>query len=169
MSKWYGSLTNRIEEGCQFAKEITVGMGMTEYLWSDRHAYEVVDVKDQEHVFVRQYRAIRIDNNGMSECQEYKFEHNEDAPIFELEKRKGCWYKVNRYLKSEIMKLAQKRFDNRENDMISLEKEFYWLMGGCNFTEKQWEKFNNGKEIKKYIKWNNISFGVASEYYDYSF
>ena len=53
--KWYGSIDNRIEEGKQFVNEIKVGDGVTEYLWSDRKAYEVVDVKDQKHITIREY------------------------------------------------------------------------------------------------------------------
>lgn len=54
MSKWYGSLQNRLEENRMFCKAIEVGTGVTEYSWSDRHPYEVVEVRDQKHVVVRE-------------------------------------------------------------------------------------------------------------------
>lgn len=74
MAKWYGSVNNRMEEGVTFGdKKPYVGMGATEYLWSDRHAYEVVEVIDDKHVVVRRCDAKRIDNNGMSESQEYAY------------------------------------------------------------------------------------------------
>ena len=44
--KWYGSLNNRIEENRMFTDEIKVGTGVTKYSWSDRDAYEVVEVED---------------------------------------------------------------------------------------------------------------------------
>jgi len=169
MSKWYGNLINRVDEGNQYVPQIEVGTPLTEYMWSDRHAYEVVEVQDQEHIKIRQYKAVRIDDNGMSDCQNYKYEHDEKSPVIELEKRRGCWYKVRRYLKSEIMADVEKRFADKTNDTKNIDTEFKWAMFNCGFTEGQWAKFNEGKEIKKYTKWNNISFGVADEYYDYSF
>ena len=71
--KLYGSLNNRFMENCAGPAVIKEGMGATEYCWSDRHAYEVVKVVDAKHLLVRQYEAERIDSNGMSESQEYKF------------------------------------------------------------------------------------------------
>ena len=77
---WYGSLNNRLEENKQFCETIEVGTGMTEYSYSDRHAYEVIEVTDQKHVKVREYdhkaageccesyENITIDENG---CQNY--------------------------------------------------------------------------------------------------
>ena len=53
--KWYGSIDNRLNENRQFCDKIEVGTGMTEYSWSDSHAYEVTRVKDQKHVWVREY------------------------------------------------------------------------------------------------------------------
>ena len=51
MSKWYGSLTNRLDEGHTFTDEIKVGTGVTEMCYSDRHPYEVVEVIDANVVF----------------------------------------------------------------------------------------------------------------------
>ena len=39
--KLCGSLNNRLEENRMFCDTIEVGTGMTEYLYSDRHAYEL--------------------------------------------------------------------------------------------------------------------------------
>ena len=54
--RWYGSLQNRLEEGCKGLKP-EVGMGATEMMWSDRRAWEVVAVKDDRHVTVRKMKA----------------------------------------------------------------------------------------------------------------
>lgn len=87
----YGSLTNRLMERSG-ARTPKVGMGVTQCLWSDRHAWEVIAVKDERHVTVRQLTAKRIDKNGMSECQEYEFTSDEKNPTYNLYKtKKGKW------------------------------------------------------------------------------
>lgn len=56
----YGSLTNRImESGRQPQPE--VGMGVTECLWSDTHAYFICDVKDDRHITVQRAKVKCID------------------------------------------------------------------------------------------------------------
>lgn len=92
MSKnWYGSLNNRI---CERSKSDapTVGMGVTEFCWSDRHAYEVIEVKDDRHITVRSYKCIRTDNNGMSDCQDYRYESDPNGSTHSLFLTKqGVW------------------------------------------------------------------------------
>lgn len=73
--KWYGSISNRIEEGKTYG-EVFVGMGATEYSWSDTHPFEVVEIIDKKHVVVRKMDYKRIDSNGMSDCQEYEYTSN---------------------------------------------------------------------------------------------
>lgn len=82
-AKWYGSLNNRIDEQIKSPVPL-VGMGATEYCWSDRHAYEIISVKDERHITVRQYTAKRTDNNGMSECQDYEFISNPNGATCDL-------------------------------------------------------------------------------------
>ena len=53
--KLCGSISNRLEENRMFCDVIEVGTGMTEYSYTDRHAYEVVEVVDQKHIKVREY------------------------------------------------------------------------------------------------------------------
>lgn len=72
--RFYGSLQNRLQERTGIKPEI--GMGVTEMCWSDRHPYEVIAIKDDRHITVRALNAKRIDNNGMSECQEYEYTSN---------------------------------------------------------------------------------------------
>lgn len=60
-----------------------VGKGATVLLWTDRHAYEVIEVSnDKKRVVVQQYFPKRIDKNGMSESQEY--EYKELSPVKEV-------------------------------------------------------------------------------------
>ena len=91
MSRWYGSVQNRISEGCaQPTPE--VGMGVTEMLWSDRSPYIIVEVKDERHITVEPLGWKRTDNNGFSEWQEYEYFRREDAPKVRLFKTKeGRW------------------------------------------------------------------------------
>lgn len=169
MSKWYGSVNNRIDEGRKFCKEIKVGTGMTEYLWSDRHPYEVTRVIDQEHVFVRKMDHKRIDHNGMSDWQEYEYISNPNYDEIELMLRRGKWYIVKTFNKEELMKKVDELFANGKAMLRTKEAELLRLCEWSQFTDNQREKFNNGKTIKKYEQWNNISFGVMEYYYDYSF
>ena len=167
--KWYGSVNNRIEEGKQFTPEIKVGTGMTEYMWSDRHAYEVTRVIDQEHLFVRKMNAKRIDHNGMSECQDYEYTSNPNAPEIEIVKRRGKWYIQNNFNKDELMKRIDKAFEEGKSNCKTKECELAYYLIHADLTPKQREAFDNGKTVKKYREWNNISFGVMEEYYDFSF
>lgn len=83
MSRWYGSLQNRLMERGQMPKP-EVGMGATELCWSDRHPYEVVEVIDDRHIVVRPLKWRRIDDNGFSESQEYEYESNPEARTCKL-------------------------------------------------------------------------------------
>ena len=165
----YGSINNRFDEGHKFCKEIKVGTGMTEYMWSDRHPYEVTRVIDQEHVFVRPMDHKRTDSNGMSECQDYEYISNPNYSEIEVMVRRGKWYKVFSYNKEELMKKVDELFANKKEMLRTKEDELKRLCEWSNFTEKQQADFDNGKTIKKYQKWNNISFGVMEYYYDFSF
>jgi hypothetical protein len=74
----FGNLTNRLlEGGNQPVPE--VGMGVTECMWSDRHAYTVVEVYKNKkgvvkEIVVQSDRVIRTDTNGISESQNYRYE-----------------------------------------------------------------------------------------------
>ena len=83
MSRWYGSVSNRIMENTKGLDPV-VGMGVTECLWSDREPYEIIEVKDARHIVVRRLDAKRIDTNGMSECQDYEYASNENNPARNL-------------------------------------------------------------------------------------
>lgn len=51
-----------------------LGMGVTMYGWSDRHSGTIVHVSEnRKEIIVRGDRSVRMDKNGMSECQQYKF------------------------------------------------------------------------------------------------
>ena len=91
MAKWYGSINNRLMESCKGDVPV-VGMGVTECLWSDRHPYEIVEVQDERHITIRPLGYKRIDNNGMSECQEYEYYSLPDNGTIRLYRAKdGRW------------------------------------------------------------------------------
>ena len=89
MARWYGSLQNRLEENKQFGPEIYVGMGMTEYYWSDRNAYEVVEVEDQKHVKVRELGHKLV---GEAFSNDWELFSDESRPVRSLVKRGKYWY-----------------------------------------------------------------------------
>lgn len=149
MKKWYGSLQNRLEENQMYVDEIKVGTYATMYEYSDRHAYEVVEVKDQKHIKIRKLDAKRIDDNGMSDSQHYEYLSNENNPIEELELTKYGWKKVFRYNID-----LYNRVKNRIGYVL-------WDIDIIN-------KVLSGKEVKRSYK-INISFGIADEHFDYSF
>lgn len=103
----YGNLINRIME-TSTDPEPEVGMGATICMWSDRQACTISEViryksgpkaGQVKAVKTRADRAIRTDNNGMSESQSYRYEPIPDAPeaTWTLRKdgsfrKQGCTY-----------------------------------------------------------------------------
>ena len=66
MSKLQGNLMNRLLENDKGIDEIKVGCMATEYLFSDRNVWEVVEVKSQKDIILRQMSAktdIAFSNN----------------------------------------------------------------------------------------------------------
>lgn len=91
MSRWYGSVQNRIEEQMRTIKP-EVGMGATMMGYTDRTPYEIIEVKDERHITVRALNYKRIDTNGMSESQEYEYtsdENNATSRLFLT--KQGQW------------------------------------------------------------------------------
>ncbi|MFA7408286.1 MAG: hypothetical protein WCY93_10780 [Anaerolineaceae bacterium] len=67
-----GSLVNHLSTRGTSTVKPEVGMGATVYGWTDRHAATVVSVEG--NIFTVQHdRAVRTDDNGMSEMQKYTF------------------------------------------------------------------------------------------------
>ena len=159
----YGSVNNRFEENRQYCDTIKVGTGVTEYMYSDRHPYEVTKVITQEHVFIRAMDHERIDNNGMSDVQEYKYISNKNNKELEVVKRNNRWYTVSTWDKATMMEKAAK--DTSWKTPESAYKYYLYMSG---LSDKQIARLNEGKTVKKYNK-INISFGVMEEYYDFSF
>ena len=68
--RWYGSLQNRLLEMTK-SQEPVIGMGATEIYYSDRKAFEVIEVKDERHVTVRRLKTNLV---GSYYGQDYTYE-----------------------------------------------------------------------------------------------
>ena len=152
--KLYGSLDNRLEENRQFCENIEVGTGMTEYYWSDRKAYEVVEVKDQKHVKVREYDHKHI---GADYSNDWELISNEENPVYDMTKRGKYWYWTVT-VTSDILD----KIDAAEGD----EKFDLSLFLMHNNIDP--DKLRARGKITKYNR-ANVSFGKANYYYDYEF
>jgi len=148
--EWYGSFFNRLEENKNLVDEIKVGTGMTEYLYTDRRAYEVVEVKDQKHVKVRELDHEHVgdfhfDNNWV-------LFSNEENPILEMTKR-GKYWCFTKTLTIDDIKGIDEDFDFKVRVVLA----------GFDIDKI--------KEKGKQTKYNraNVSFGHADYYYDYEF
>jgi len=75
-----------------------VGEGATILHWTDRTAYFVNSVsEDGKTVEIERAKAIRVDNNGMSEVQDYKYERNPNFQPETIKFRYGKWRKVCKF------------------------------------------------------------------------
>jgi hypothetical protein len=158
LGKDTGSMMNWLMSAGSPAPE--VGKGMTELHWSDRTAYQVMEIsKDGKRVTVRQCKSKRVDDLGMTDSgqiYDYSELHNtSNVLVF----RYGSWYwerKTINYTKEYIKANCNK------DGSILFNKDFYdddnnlKLMEGITYTKTLYEKAN-------------VLFGVQEEYYDYSF
>lgn len=161
--KLYGSLQNRLVEGRDFTNgNIKVGTGVTEVLYSDRHAYEVTAVKDQNHFTIRRMKAISME----SMSNEWKLESDETQPTYDIERINGVFYEVSYLTKEKVMERAEKvlKEDCAPNTPIEKAIDFVTRL----LTEKQRERVLNGKQVKLKSKMN-LAIGIQQEYYDYEF
>lgn len=155
--KFFGSITNRLEEGKTFG-EIKVGTGVTEMCYTDRHPYEVVKVIDEKHLLIRACDAKRIDNNGMSEDQEYEYTL-----------RPYEQYYITEELLNDYSRLWHIQYNNPKLYKKIVTGEIGDVIGDNNhllvLTKSGWkERYSNGK-----YNCNKFTVGIKEKYYDYSF
>jgi len=87
----HGNLINRVLE-TSIPIVPVVGMGATECCWSDRHAYTVIAVSPTgKTCTVQRDHAIRTDNYGMSDCQDYRYERDPEGSTMTLRLTKRGW------------------------------------------------------------------------------
>lgn len=162
--KLYGSLQNRLMEGRDFTNgNIKVGTGVTEVLYSDSHAYEVIAVKDQNHFTIKRMKAIAT---GESMSNTWKLESDETLPTYDIERINGVFYKVSYMTKEKVMKRAEEMLkeDFVPNTPIENAIDYVTMF----LTDKQKERVLSGKQVKLKSKMN-LSIGIQQEYYDYEF
>ncbi len=133
------------------AEEIIVGMGVTEFFWSDRHAYEVTKVIDQKHIYIRELKHIHEGNCHMD--NNWRLEPDPTRPETLIVKRGKYWYTTATVTKEDIA------------DYDNLDPEYKLWLCHWGFDREMIEK--NGKQTKYHKR--NIVIGYADYYYDYEF
>jgi hypothetical protein len=89
-----GSLVNHMYSRMTLGEPVpTVGMGVTMLSWTDRDAGTIVEVNmKKRYIAVTEDSKRRIDNNGISESQEYEYTTVMDGHRNYYRKdRKGQW------------------------------------------------------------------------------
>lgn len=78
------SRTAQVNFEKEFAdKEIKIGDGATICYYSDREPCTIIDIADNgSWIKVQVDHAKRIDNYGMSECQEYEYSRDENGRVY---------------------------------------------------------------------------------------
>ena len=92
----YGSLTNRIEENYN-AIQPTVGMGVTEYGWSDRYPYTIIEVVNERTLRIQEDQAKLPKGDSIFGRQDWIITPNPNGHIITITKRKnGKWKELGR-------------------------------------------------------------------------
>lgn len=138
-----------------------VGKGATILLWTDRHAYEVMSIEGDK-VTLQQYLPERIDSNGMSETQKYKYEKlsgKEKIIVW----RKNGWFEL----------IETIVFTPEYSKYVEQNRKDYYKSGAYkqlyNPETNSLILVKGKTKIKRTYSKINIIFGVKEEYYDYSF
>lgn len=165
MSKWYGNLTNRLEEGRQ-DKPISIGDDITMYLWSDRKCYYVCEVMNQKKIKVRPYYV----------CADHSKEGgagHQNWMYFKL------WDNYNKYLSGFFPEHFNPE-DHRDEPepQIWVFRYGKWMQE-YRHEEMEHPEFYSKREQDHFAKhgWYNtyhdlsgkVSFGVRDYYYDWEF
>ena len=160
-----------------------VGKGMTELMYSDRHAWEVLEVSDDGlSCIVDQYKPKRADKNGMSECQDYIYDELYGRPkkLTWRNKKGGCWCWETKEIR--VIPKIQKMLDEK-SDAYFTGDQIKEVFGEKTYNEiyrinepdgeGTYEKGLKHVEgiTKEYTNYDKVSviFGVKREYYDFSF
>lgn len=160
MSKWYGNVMNRLEEG-KTVPEIKKDMDITMYLWSDRNCYYVKEVYDQKHILVHEYEvcADKEKADGMghqewlyfkthAEMNEYLRKYDPDRNWPEFERKDEVWvFRYNKWMKEVT----------------------YTDPNYCDTERERKHLLNHGYFCKYYDLPGKVSFGRRNYYYDWSF
>lgn len=165
MSKWYGNVNNRIEEGKNYTgREIRVGDDITMYHYSDRTCYYVTEVIDQTHIKVRRwYTCADHSKEGgighqnwlyfrsMKEMHDYLSQFY-PYPESNFEETDSTWvYRYNKWMNEYVVKGGV--LENPEP-----------------YSERERKSFEKNGFLKVYSPLNGkVSFGVRDYYHDWEF
>lgn len=141
------------------------GEGATVLLWSDRHTYKVIEFDEAKKMCrIQRYRAERVDNYGMSDCQIYKYEELTEEQMTVVF-RNNAWRMKVRQIRFKKEWIA-KQPECRSFAKLLTQEQREEIYDGCAFPQRVVEGMT--EEYFTYPK-INIIFGVLDEYYDFSF
>lgn len=141
-----------------------VGAGATILLWTDRHAYEVIEVDEKKKsCVIQRYAPRRTDDFGMSDSQAYEYEELTNEK-FSLYYKWGGWKS-----RRDMVTFTDEALEKYGDSGPALH-EAYKAAGGEYSGDIYIKSFIPGL-TKPRVEWNNVSilFGVKREYYDFSF
>jgi len=142
-----------------------VGEGASMLFYSDRHAYEVIEVDEKKKmVVIQRYAPARLDKLGMSDSQDYEYKDLTEEKIT-LFYKWGSWK-----VKHNVVRFTDEAFENYGNTSRTLH-EAYKNAGGEYDDRRCFISSVIPGFTKMTTEWNsvNVIFGVKQEYYDYSF
>jgi hypothetical protein len=88
-----GSIINEVMATVRISAKPVVGMGATELMWTDRHAYTIVEVVSDKRLVVQQDKAIVVKGGIHNGSAEYRYEPDPSRPLKTLTLRKdGRWH-----------------------------------------------------------------------------
>ena len=162
MSKWYGNVNNRLEEGRNYTgREIQVGDNITEYLWSDRHCYYVTAVENQKRIKVKPYIVVHDHSKewymGNQDWVYFKSVEEADAYLRQF----GKSYTAN--VSDEetwVFRYGKWMTEFRHDEMRY--PDAYSKREREHFAKHGW--FNTYHDLS-----GKVSFGVCDYYYDWEF
>lgn len=114
MSEYSGSLINNLYAGAG-NPEPEVGMGATRLCWTDRHACTIIEVTRNQAgvataVRTRADKVVRVDTNGVSDAQSYRYEPGDQpGSTIYTRRRNGCWVRKGDSMKGGERLLIGKR------------------------------------------------------------
>ena len=164
MSKWYGNLNNRFEEGRNFTgRELQAGDDITMYLWSDRECYFIDEVVSPKEIKVRRYYVCADHDKkaGMGH-QNWMYFKTRDEEEEYLKRFFPNYYTGEHYEEPEAETWV---FRNGKW------KRMYVLDDPLFIENKtQQKEYDKNGQFKMYRNLSgNISFGVRNYYYDWEF
>lgn len=129
-----------------------VGEGATILLWTDRHAYTIVEVSpDLKKVKLQRCDSRRTDTNGMSESQEYDYSKHLNQ-FKTLEFKYGSW-------KEPIKKIVYIDYDSMSKE----DRE------ACFDDNAEIQLIEGKTRVQTTYDKVSVLFGSRREYHDYSF